>query len=152
MTSRNWKILEINQQNNAGDILEESIRNASNKHTPTYTMGGKARKARPLWTNTKTITAVKRKTETYMLYSETRDEQHSVEYRRASNRVKIQVRKAVRVFKRQIAREAKANPKAIYKYARSKVKSLSAVADGTMFQTGVDKAEVVNTFSQVSSL
>ena len=61
------------------------------------------------------------------------------------------MRKAVRDFERQIARETKANPKAFYKYARSKMKTCSAVADlerldGTMTETGVDKAEVLNTF------
>ena len=85
-----------------------------------------------------------------MLYRETRNEQHYIEYRRASNRVKTEVRKAVGDFERQIAREAKANPKAFYKYARSKM-TCSAVADlerldGTMTETDVDKAEVLNTF------
>ena len=61
-------------------------------------------------TNTKTITAVKRKSE-------------------ASNRVKTKVRKAVRDFERLIAKEAKANPKAFYKYARSKMKTRSPVAN-----------------------
>ena len=61
------------------------------------------------------------------------------------------MRKAVRDFERQIAREVKANPKAFYKYARSKMKTFSAVAvlerlDGTMTETDVDKAEVPNTF------
>ena len=61
------------------------------------------------------------------------------------------MRKAVRDFKRQIAREAKANPKAFYKYAKSKMKTCSAVADlerldGTMTETDVDKAEVLDTF------
>ena len=46
-----------------------------------------------------------------------RNEQHYIEYRRASNRVKTEVRKAVRDFKGHIAREAKANPKSFYKYA-----------------------------------
>ena len=81
-----------------------------------------------------------------MLYHETRNEQHHIEYRIASNRVKTEVRKAVRVFERQIAREAKANPKALYKYARSKMKICSAVADferldRTMTETDVDKAD-----------
>ena len=86
-----------------------------------------------------------------MLYRETRNEQHYIEYRRASNRVKTEVRKAVRDFERQIAREAKANPKAVYTYARSKMETCSAVADlerldGTMTETDVDKAEVLNSF------
>ena len=68
-----------------------------------------------------------------------------------SNRVKTEVRKAVRDFERQIANEAKANPKAFYKYARSKMKTCSTVADikrpdGTMTETDVDKAEILNSY------
>ena len=113
MTTRYWNENFTNKSTeHCLAILEESIRNASNKHIPKYTMGGKARKAKPLYTNTKTIAAVRRKSEAYMLYHETRDEQNYIEYRRASNRVKTKVRKAVRDFERQIAREVKANPKA----------------------------------------
>ena len=74
MTSRNWnEDFRDKSTEQCWAILEESIRNASNKHTPKCTMGSKARKARPPWTNTKTITAVKRKPEAYMLYRETRN-------------------------------------------------------------------------------
>ena len=53
-----------------------------------------------------------------MLFRETINEQHYIKYRRVSNRVKTEVRKAVRYVEKQIAIEAKANPKAFYKYAR----------------------------------
>ena len=93
MTSRNWnEDFRDNPTEQCWAILEESIRNASNKHIPKCTMGSKARNARPLYTNTKTITAVKRKSEAYMLYRDTRNEQHYIEYRRASNRVKTEKR------------------------------------------------------------
>ena len=66
------------------------------------------------------------------------------------------MRKAIRDFERQIAREAKANPKAFYKYTRSKMKTCSAVADlerldGTMTETDVDKAEVLNTLESLEN-
>ena len=61
-----------------------------------------------------------------MLYRESRDEQHYIEYRRAVNRVRTGMRKAVRDFDRQIARDAKVNPKAFYKYATWKMKIRSA--------------------------
>ena len=76
MTSRNWNedVRDISTEQCWAN-LEESI-----KYIPKYTMGDKARKARPLWTNTKTFTAVKRKSEAYVLYRETRDEQCYIEY------------------------------------------------------------------------
>ena len=147
MTSRNWnEEFRDKSTEQCCAILEEFIRNASNKHIPKYTMGGKARKARPLWTNKKTITAVKRKSEACMLYGESIDEQHYFKYRRALNRVRTQMRKAVRDVDRKIAREAKANPKAVYMYARSQ-------RTRTMTDTDVDKAEVLNTlFTSVFTL
>ena len=81
MTSRNWnedfRDISIEQ---CWANLEESIRNASNKHIPKYTMRDKARTDRQLWTNTNTITAVKRTSEAYVVYRETRDEQCYIEY------------------------------------------------------------------------
>ena len=86
----------------------------------------------------------------YRLYREYRDEQHFIEYRRPSNRVKTEVRNAVREFEKQIAGEAKRNPKVFYRYARSK-KTKSTVGDlerldGKMADTDVQKAEVLNSF------
>ena len=61
------------------------------------------------------------------------------------------MRNAVREFEKQIAGEAKRNPKAFYRYARSKMKTKSTVGDlerldGTMADTDVQKAEVLNSF------
>ena len=106
---------------------------------------------RPMWTNGRTMEAVKKKTEACRLYREYMDEQHFIEYRRASNKVKTEVRNAVREFEKQIAGEAKRNPKAFYRYVRSKMKTKSTVGDlerldGTMADTDVQKADVLNSF------
>ena len=127
------------------------MRNASDTHIPKHPNGGQARKPRPLCTNAKTVTAIKRKSETYKRYRETTYEQDYIKYRRTSNRIKTEVMKAVRDFERQIANKAKSNPKAFYKYVRSKVKTRSAVADlerpdETMTETDVDKAEILNSY------
>ena len=106
---------------------------------------------RPMWTNGRTMEAVKKKTEACRLYREYMDEQHFIEYRRASNKVKTEARNAVREFEKQIAGEAKRNPKAFYRYVRSKMKTKSTVGDlerldGTMADTDVQKADVLNSF------
>ena len=54
----------------------------------------------------------------YTLYCNTRDDKDYVQYRRASNRVNDEVRKAVRAFEKLIATEVKTNPKGFFKYAR----------------------------------
>ena len=75
-----------------------------------------------------------------------------MKYRRASNRVKAEVRKAFRDFKKMIASEAKTNPKAFYKYARSKMRTRTEVSDlkrpdSTTADTDVEKAEVLKVFN-----
>ena len=113
-------------------ILEKAIKKTCDKHivTPMRKAGRQTGlNMRPMWTNGRTMEAVKKKTEAYRLYREYRDEQHFIEYRRASNKVKTEVRNAVREFEKQIAGEAKRNPKAFYRYARSKMKTKSTVGD-----------------------
>ena len=117
-------------------------------HHILYTPKTSVRTVRP---SPRNCPAVKKKTEAYRLYREYRDEQHFIEYRRASNKVKTEVRNAVREFEKQIAGEAKLNPKAFYRYALSKMKTKSTVGDlerldGTMADTDVQKAEVLNSF------
>ena len=99
----------------------------------------------------KVTAAVKRKKEAYTKYRQSRDNADYVSYRRATNRVKTEVRKAVRTFEKRIAGEAKKNPKAFYNYARTKMKTRSGVsdlesADETTAHRDVEKAEVLNTF------
>ena len=75
----------------------------------------------------------------------------TVQYRRASNRVKAEVRKAVRDFEKRIATEVRTDPKGFFKYARSKLKTNPRISDleqrdGTMATGFAAKAEVLNTF------
>ena len=153
MATRNWdnKFHNKSTEQRLG-ILDKAIRKTCDKHIPLRKAGRQTGlNTIPMWTNGRTMEAVKKKNEAYRLYREYGDEQHFIEYRRASNRVKTEVRKAVREFEKQMAGEAKRNPKAFYRYARSKMKIKSTVGDlerldGTMTDTGVQKAEVLNRF------
>ena len=121
------------------------------KHVPKHRARRQPQRRRPLWTNEKTIDAVKKKTEAYAKYRETRDASDYIKYRRASSQVKSTVRKAVRDFKKRITADAKSNPKGFFKYAKSKLKTRAGVsdlerADGTMASCDASKAEVLNTF------
>ena len=110
-----------------------------------------ARKGKPMWTNKKTITAIKKKRDMYTLYCNTRDDKDYVQYGRASNLVKAEVRKAVRDFGKRIATEVETNPKGFFKYAWSKLKTNPRISDleqrdGTMATDSAAKAEVLNMF------
>ena len=98
MATRNW---DNEFHNKATEqrwgILEKAIRNTCDKHIPMRKAGRQTGlNMRPMWTTGRTMDWVKKKNEAYRLYREYRDEQHFIEYRRASNRVKTEVRNAVR--------------------------------------------------------
>ena len=81
------------------------------------------------------------------LYRNTRDDKHYVQYRRAYNLVKAEVRKGVRDFEKRIATELKG----FFKYARSKLKTNPRISDleqrdGTVATGSAAKAEVLNLF------
>ena len=94
---------------------------------------------------------MKKKTEAYTKYRQSREGTDYINYRRSANRVKAEVRKAVRTFEKIIAMEAKKNPKAFFNYARSKMKTRTGISDleypdGRMAHTDVEKAELLNAF------
>ena len=99
----------------------------------------------------KVTASVKKKTEAYTKYRQYREGTDYINYRRSANRVKAEVRKAVRTFEKRIATEAKKNPKAFFNYARSKMKTRTGIRDleypdGRMAHTDVEKAELLNAF------
>ena len=88
---------------------------------------GYTKEMKPVWMNEKVTAAVKKKTEAYTKYRQSREGTDYINYRRSANRVKAEVRKAVRTFEKMIATEAKKNPKAFFNYARSKMSYLTNV-------------------------
>ena len=133
------------------NTVTEDIRCVSEKFIAKYQTGRMAGKGKPMWTNQKTITAIKKKRDMYTLYRNTQYDKDHVQYRRASNRVKAEVRKAVRDFEKLIATEVRINPKGFFKYARSKLKTNPRISDlekrdGTMATDSAAKAEVLNKF------
>jgi len=69
------------------------------------------------------------------------------------NAAKRDIRRAVRDYEKSIAKEVKKNPKKFFKYANSKMKTRSGVADlqcenKSMTKTDEEKAEVLNQFFQ----
>ena len=106
---------------------------------------------KPVWMDKKVTAAVKKTTEAYTKYRQSREGTDYIYYRRSANRVKAEVRKAVRTFEKRIAMEAKKNPKAFFNYASSKMKTRTGICDleypdGRMAHTDVEKAEFLNEF------
>ena len=67
--------------------MRDEIKCVTEKHVPKHRARRQPQRRIPLWTNEKTIDAVKKKTEAYAKYRETRDASDYIKYRRASNQV-----------------------------------------------------------------
>ena len=105
---------------------------------------------RPLWMNEAALAKVKKKTAAYKRYKETKEGADQVLYARARNQARWATRNAKKEFEKKIAKEAKSNPKAFYKYANSKLKVRAGIADldtpAGKATTDQQKAEALNSF------
>ena len=108
-----------------------TINDATRKCIPKRRSHGKGirTKMKPVWMDEKVTAAVKKKTEAYTKYIQSREGTDYINYRRSANMVKAEVRQAVRTFEKRIAMEAKKNPKAFFNYSRSKMKTRTGISD-----------------------
>ena len=66
--------------------------------------------------NDRALSRIKRKKEAFQRYKATRDGMDYLEYVKARNAAKTEIRKAVRDYEKEVAKLAKRNNKAFYKY------------------------------------
>jgi Reverse transcriptase (RNA-dependent DNA polymerase)/Endonuclease-reverse transcriptase len=106
---------------------------------------------RPLWMNDRVLIKVKKKRAAYERYMQTGEGGDYLEFARARNAAKAETRRAVREYEKEVARLAKKNPKAFYRYVNSKMKIRTTVADlkaedGSLLHENGDKAEKFSQF------
>ena len=105
---------------------------------------------RALWMNESALIKVKKKSAAYQRYRETKEGAEHELYARARNQARWATRRAKKEFEKKIAKEAKSNPKAFYKYANSKLKVRAGIADLDTPEgkatTDRQKAEALNSF------
>ena len=111
--------------------LEENITTAMNKSIPKYNRneGPHNRSNRPMWMNTTALVKVKSKNETYKCYRNMMDVKDYEKYAKARNQACWECRKAKKIFERTLAKEAKRNPKDIFSYVNSKLRTKTGIAD-----------------------
>ncbi len=112
-------------------------------------VGGKSDK--PLWLNQGTIRSIRRKHKAWIRLQESRTTETSLKYARARNQARWATRKAVKEYEKSIAMNIKSNPKMFWQYVHSRTKTRQLIldlekSDGTLRQTDIEKAEVLNTF------
>ena len=147
----NWKqALRSKNAQEMWQFIEGEIKTLTNKWVPQRNINSRKRQ-KPLWLTNKLVAKTKAKNSAFKKYRSSRSSEDYVKYAKARNQVKWECRKAVRDFEKKIAQESKTNPKAFYKYAGSKLKTRSGVADllkpdGTTATTNKDKANTLNSF------
>lgn len=132
-------------------LFEERIRKGTQNFIPLKKVNCMKKPGRPLWMNTKALTKVKNKNDSYKRYIQTREGEDYLKYAQARNQAKWECRKAKRDFEKKLAKESKSNPKAFYKYVNSKLKTKSGIGnldkpDGGKATTDKEKAESLNQF------
>ncbi len=150
MTNQDWNAMsDLSAKvswNNFDEVLREGMKQAIPKRKT-----NRNQKKKPKWMNGTALSKIKEKRNLYKRYIMTRAGTDFSAYTRARNQVKWECRKAKREFEKQIAREAKPNPKAFYAYARSKMKTKDGVTDldsaqGGTATTDLEKSKTLNGF------
>ena len=133
----------------AWTIFCERYQKAQEKYVPKSRPSTK--KQKPPWMNQEMLTKLKEKQKAFKKYMETKDGDDYRIYSRSRNQAKWQCRKAARDYERNIAKEAKSNPKRFYNYSKKKMKTKSGIADltekdGFTASNNREKAVVLNDF------
>ncbi len=133
----------------AWNTLDNALSTAMEKYIPKRKVTG-AHKDDPPWMNAKIKEKSRLKWKIYEEMRQHRNETNRNKYARIKNQVKWEVRKAVKLYEKKVAEQSKTNPKAFYKYAKSKLKSKSQIpdiiyADSTACSDR-EKADVLNKF------
>ena len=112
---------------------------------------GNFRRRKAVWMNDKVFAKVRKKRDAFQRYLLTRDGNDYLEYTKARNAAKAQARRAIRDYEKEVAKKAKNNPKAFYKFVNNKLRSSHRVndilsGDGRLLSSDIDKAEEFNTY------
>ncbi len=87
------------------------------------------KRGRRLWVNKKALTNMKKKSESYRKYCLSDEGKDYWSYAQSRNQVRWECIKSKRDFERQLAREAKKNPKGFYNYASCKGNTREGIAN-----------------------
>ena len=110
-----------------------------------------SRRARPTWMNDRVRARIKKKKSAFDKFKQSSDDKDYLEYTKARNAAKAETRRAVRDYEREIAGQAKKNPKAFYRHINGKLKTTSGVADiktedGREITSDLEKADYFNKY------
>ena len=137
----------------AWNCILGTVMTAIDKCIPKCKTGVNRKKRKPVWWNDKAMSKIKKKKEAYQRYLQTRADKDFLDYCKARNQAKCACRKAIRDHEKNVAKEAKNNPKAFFAYAKSKTKVSVGIGDlldnhGSRVSHNKGKAHILNFFLQ----
>lgn len=133
-------------------IFESIVKTAIEKFVPHRKFTAvKAHRRKPMWMSEKVMTKLRKKKVAFNRWMQTKDGHDYQEYAKARNAAKTETRRAVRDFEKEVAKQAKKNPKAFYRYVNSKLKTRTGVGnlrtkDGDELVNNSEKAEAFSSF------
>lgn len=132
----NWELLLNGDVDENYNRFVEKILNAADNHIPVRKSAEKQYK-QPL--DGSIVKAIHRKHRCWKRFMETKEESKYREYTKARNKVKNLVRNAKKRVEQNIAEEVKINPKKFWRYANSKTKTRTGIAELHVKDNGVLK-------------
>ncbi len=133
----------------AWKVIDKILCEATDKFVPKHTIRYNFTQPPP-WMNDTIRKKSRMKREAFEARRIRKDESSRKHYAKLCNQVKWEVRKAVKHYELKVAEESKRNPKAFYKYVKSKTRVKTGVPElnynGEMATSDGDKAEVLNQF------
>jgi len=133
--------------------IKNCITDATSKYVPHYVISDKneLRRRKPPWLDAHAMAALRQKKKSYGKYLKSKHGMDHLEYVKLRNKAKSEVRRAVRNYERDIAKRAKKDPKAFYRYVNGKVKGRGVIPDlktenRPLITDDIDKADAFNNF------
>ena len=153
MRGENWgAVLHNKATDDQWKIISGKITEAVNKYVPCKKIKtDDARRKTPTWMNGRVIKRIKMKRTAFEKYCQSKEGRDYLEYTKARNAAKTESRRAIREYEKEIAKQAKQNPKKFYQYVNSKLRTKSAIGDlkadnGNMVDDDTQKAAMFNSF------
>ena len=99
-------------------FIKRNIHRCAQQNIPKYTILNKQRS--PIWINKKAIEAMRANARAYKTYRKTNSHCHAFKFKRLRSVATVKVKKATKNFEHKLSSECKLNPKAFWKYVKSK--------------------------------
>jgi len=134
-------------------MVKDFITEATRTYVPCFVVNDRkvSRRRKPPWMDEHAMAALRKKQKAYANYLKGKRGKDYLEYVKCRNKAKSEVRRAVRSYERDIARRAKKDPKAFYRYVNGKIKGRGVIPDlkddnGSVINEDADKANAFNSF------